>query len=152
MDKTHFILSHTPSNPPENFRAACCQAWTKRPSFAPQIDFREIVTKLVARRSWSPGFLIDAAPCRPLCPQFTRRGGRALRPSAFGCSPVPPLASRAPRVQRVSRFKRENPMCYGILKRQSRHSLFALDEKTFSQRMPAPCLPGSLVKNARCES
>jgi len=45
-DKTHFILSHAHSNPFENLRAPRCQPWTKSPSFAPRIDFREIVTKL----------------------------------------------------------------------------------------------------------
>jgi len=37
-----------------------------------------------------------------------------------------------PRVSSVSRFERENAAVYGILKRQSRHSLFALDKRTFS--------------------
>lgn len=51
---------------------------------------------------------------------------------------VTPHASRAPRVSRVSHFKHDNPMFYGIFKRQSQHSFFALDKKRPKEcRLPA---------------
>jgi len=47
MDKTGFILSHRLSISTENVRVKRSQVRTKLPSFAPRIDFREIVTKLL---------------------------------------------------------------------------------------------------------
>jgi hypothetical protein len=93
-----------------------------------------------------------------------------LRASARDCSfsgvfHVPRNHPRTPCLTR-SHFKRGNPMFYGTLKRQSRHSVFALDEKMFyaadcrsafsaSRRLasrPRPCCMEQLWNNVRADS
>ena len=58
-DKTPSILSPRILESIENLRPKRVPPWTKPQSFASRIDFCEIVTKLLARRSWPPGLLID---------------------------------------------------------------------------------------------